>query len=102
MRRIRTLAVLTLAAVAALACERGAEAGGALSSEECSQIATQIARLVPTGNLAGVPGELRLRGDDAEAMARCGRGESWSRSGFECAMQATSKTGLERCLLAND
>jgi len=96
------LAVLTLAAVAALACERGAEAGGALSAEQCSQIAAQIARLAPTGNLEGLPGELRLRDDDTEAMARCERGESWSRSGFECAMQATSKTGLERCLLAND
>jgi hypothetical protein len=100
--RMRMLAVMTLASFVMLACEAGTESSGALSPEQCREIATKISKLVPTGNADGLGHELQLATDDAEAIARCVRGESWSRSGFECAMQATSKTGLERCLLAND
>ena len=73
----------------------GSVGSNALSEEECGQLLTQIDTLVNAEYGVDEPTD---PAEFAEDVRQCVEEPAWDRSGFECAMKATSNSQLQRCI----
>ena len=73
-----------------------------MTEAECRQLHDKLDQIMYADLSSSERAELAETEDEKAANAReCVEDQAWNRSGFECAMKATTEAELNRCMLAN-
>lgn len=77
--------------------------GNLLSEDECTTLFDKVEEIMASGLSDSDQGEYRAmreeRGTSDAKLQSCLSGESWTREGFDCAMEASTENQLKDCIL---